>query len=103
MDYPHKPLPREVKAKMGSDWLIRKYLDTRIRPLDENERGLATPLIEKLTSDSISEREAAFKGLRDLGPVIHPLLEPLMKSDDAQVRLQVRELLFDWAKEWALR
>ena len=103
MDYPHKPLPREVNAKMGDDWLIRKFLDTKAKPLNKEERDLATSLIEKLSSDSISEREAAFKGLRDLGPVLRSLLPPLMKSDDAEVRLQARKLLFDWAKEWTLR
>ncbi|HXX94372.1 MAG TPA: hypothetical protein VEN81_12120, partial [Planctomycetota bacterium] len=84
--------------ELGSDWLLKRFLDQPFAPLGGEEERRLKAALEKLSSDAVDDRDSGVEALRSLGPQATPLLRPLLKSTDEEVKTRVRQLLQEWSE-----
>ena len=84
--------------KLGPDWLVKRFVDQKFEALGADDEKKVKGLVEKLASDDVADRDAGFEDLRKFGARAAPLLMPLLKSGDEEVKTRVRQLLSEWAE-----
>ncbi|HLF91961.1 MAG TPA: hypothetical protein VJB14_00735, partial [Planctomycetota bacterium] len=84
--------------KLGSDWLVKRFLERKHDPPAAEEAAKAKGSIAKLESDGVDDRDAGVGELRKIGPRAASLLIPLLKSGDEEVKTRVRQLFLEWAE-----
>jgi hypothetical protein len=62
------------------------------------EETVAREALAGLSGNNPEEREKGFAALRQLGVKSTAVLKVVVDSEDSEVRLRARELLFEWAE-----
>lgn len=84
--------------KLGPEWLLKAHLAREFPPLGAEDAGKVKAAIDRLSSDAVEDRDAAAEELKAFGPRATPLLTPLLKSADEEVKTRVKQLLLGWAE-----
>ncbi|HEU4339258.1 MAG TPA: hypothetical protein VFS19_04255 [Planctomycetota bacterium] len=87
----------EILKKAGANYFLDRLLAAKL-PLTAEESASAEKALVTLDSGTISEREAAIKVFRTLGPKSASILNKLLKDEESIWRTAARGLLNEWAE-----
>jgi hypothetical protein len=86
---------RCVLSRMGDK--AAEYLASRVKLTMGPEVGKVREQVKRLDADDYEKREAAQKALKEMGPIVAPLLrQALEEKPSAEARRRIQELLSVW-------
>jgi hypothetical protein len=87
----------EFYERKGADYFARRLMAAPPR-MTAAEETVAREALAGLSGNNPEEREKGFAALRQLGVKSTAVLKVVVDSEDSEVRLRARELLFEWAE-----
>jgi tetratricopeptide (TPR) repeat protein len=91
-------LRAEIYGKVGENYFLERLLAVKPEALPADLERRAKEALERLSSDSVAEREAAVDDLKAMGPRVASLVAPALKAADAEVRQRAKTLLAEWSE-----
>jgi hypothetical protein len=86
----------EFYEKKGTDYSVRQLIAAPPSMTAAEEKA-AREALARLSSNNPEEREKGFAVLKKLGIKSTAVLKVVVDSEESELRLRARELLFEWA------